>query len=138
MKIAISTTREGTVFEGHFAHAEQFHIFEYESGRLKPLEVRENPLGAVADIDDPKGHEGHPAATPEGVPLHGIPKYAYLKEKVLYGVDAVIAGGACQTSYAYFTQEGVKVLFAKPVKLETIIQVIEEDPQTFDELVGAV
>jgi predicted Fe-Mo cluster-binding NifX family protein len=99
MKIAIATSPEGTVFHGHFAHAPIFKIYRYENGKLQLVEERKNPLGDAPDLDAGKGHHHH---------MHGIAKYKWLRENVLPDVDVIVAGGACQTSYMYFTSEGGK------------------------------
>jgi len=43
----------------------------------------------------------------------------------------VLAGGACQTSYMYFTSEGVKKL-TEPVEVD-MTRYIEEDPKEFED-----
>lgn len=132
MRIAIALDKEGYVFNGHFAHAQVFRIYEYKGGELREVENRENPLGSVPDLDQEPGcscHGGSPDA-----PLHGIEKYAFLREKVLGDVDVVIAGGACNTSYSYFTTQGVRILFAQIVPAGDIERFIREDPGSFEEL----
>jgi predicted Fe-Mo cluster-binding NifX family protein len=137
LRVAISASRRGTVFEGHFAHAEVFKIYDYEEGKgLVEVETRENPFGSVPDIDYQEEsscclHSQH--GEQEAYP-HGIDKYVYLREKVLSDVDVIIAGGACRTSYAYFTSQGVKLLFAQIVPLSDIEKFIKEDPKSFKEL----
>jgi predicted Fe-Mo cluster-binding NifX family protein len=123
MKIAIATSPEGTVFHGHFAHAPIFKIYRYENGKLQLVEERKNPLGDVPDLDAGGGHHHH---------MHGIAKYKRLRENVLPDVDVILAGGACQTSYMYFTSEGVKLLFTEPVEVEMLTRYIEENPREFE------
>ena len=124
MKIAIATSPEGAVFHGHFAHAPIFRIYQYENGKLQLMEERKNPLGDVPDLDAGEGHHHH---------MHGIAKYRWLREKVLPDVDVVLAGGACQTSYMYFTSEGVKLLFTEPVEVDMLTRYIEENPKEFED-----
>jgi predicted Fe-Mo cluster-binding NifX family protein len=80
------------------------------------VEERKNPLGAVPDLDAGDGHHHR---------MHGIAKYKWLRENVLPDVDVILAGGACQTSYMYFTSEGVKLLFTEPVEVEMLTRYIE-------------
>jgi predicted Fe-Mo cluster-binding NifX family protein len=127
MKIAIATSPEGTVFHGHFAHAPVFKIYRYENSKLQLVEERKNPLGDVPDLDAGEGHHHHHHH------MHGIAKYKWLREKVLPDVDVVLAGGACQTSYMYFTSEGVKLLFTEPVEVDMLTRYIEENPKEFED-----
>jgi predicted Fe-Mo cluster-binding NifX family protein len=127
MKIAIATSPEGTVFHGHFAHAPIFRIYRYENGKLRLVEERKNPLGDVPDLDAGDGHHHH-----HHHHMHGIAKYKWLRENVLPDVDVILAGGACQTSYMYFTSEGVKLLFTEPVEVEMLTRYIEENPREFE------
>jgi len=129
MKIAIATSPEGTVFHGHFAHAPVFKIYRYENGKLQLVEERKNPLGDVPDLDAGEGHDHHH----HHHHMHGIAKYKWLREKVLPDVDVVLAGGACQTSYMYFTSEGVKLLFTEPVEVDMLTRYIEENPKEFED-----
>jgi predicted Fe-Mo cluster-binding NifX family protein len=126
MKIAIATSPEGTVFHDHFAHAPVFKIYCYENGKLQLVEERKNPLGDAPDLDAGEDHHHHHHH------MHGIAKYRWLKEKVLPDVDVVLAGGACQTSYMYFTSEGVKLLFTEPVMVDMLTRYIEENPKEFE------
>ncbi len=64
--------------------------------------------------------------------MHGIAKYRWLRENVLPDVDVILAGGACQTSYMYFTSEGVKLLFTESVAVDLLTQYIEENPREFE------
>jgi predicted Fe-Mo cluster-binding NifX family protein len=128
MKIAIATSPEGTVFHGHFAHAPVFKIYRYENSKLQLVEERKNPLGDVPDLDAGEGHHHH-----HHHHMHGIAKYRWLREKVLPDVDVVLAGGACQTSYMYFTSEGVKLLFTEPVEVDMLTRYIEENPKEFED-----
>ncbi len=139
MKIAISANKKGLVFEGHFAHAEIFKIYEYKDGKLKEIETRDNPLGLVPDVDYQAENECcmHGAHEDIGVQLHGVEKYAYLRNNVLNDVDVIIAGGACQTSYAYFTSQGVRILFAQIVPVRDVERFIREDPKSFEELLSS-
>jgi len=127
MKIAIATSPEGTVFHGHFAHAPIFKIYRYEDGKLQLVEERKNPLGDVPDLDAGERHDHH-----HHHHMHGIAKYKWLRENVLPDVDVILAGGACQTSYMYFTSEGVKLLFTDPIEVEMLTRYIEENPREFE------
>ncbi|MEM1596990.1 MAG: NifB/NifX family molybdenum-iron cluster-binding protein [Pyrobaculum sp.] len=130
MKIAVAATKEGTIFDGHFAHAPVFKIFKYEGGgRMELVEERENPLGDVPDLDAGHHHHGHHG--------HGVAKYAWLREKVLPDVDAVIAAGACQTSHTYFTSQGVKMLYTDPVEVDLLLRYVKENPQEFEEVLSS-
>jgi predicted Fe-Mo cluster-binding NifX family protein len=127
-KVAFASTREGQVYPGHFAHAEVYQVFEYtDDGRFKLLDVRENPLGLVPDIDVEGGeHEHHHVRMEHSdIPLHGPPKYMWLRENILHDVDVVIATDACQTSYRVFTSQGVRIIFTDPVPVEAIVRCIE-------------
>jgi hypothetical protein len=64
--------------------------------------------------------------------MHGVAKYRWLRENVIPDVDVILAGGACQTSYMYFTSEGVKLLFTEPVAVDLLTQYIEENPREFE------
>jgi predicted Fe-Mo cluster-binding NifX family protein len=59
------------------------------------------------------------------IPLHGPPKYMWLRENILHDVDVVIATDACQTSYRVFTSQGVRIIFTDPVPVEAIVRYIE-------------
>jgi predicted Fe-Mo cluster-binding NifX family protein len=83
-----------------------------------------NPLGDVPDLDAGDDHHRH-----HHHHMHGIAKYRWLREKVLPDVDVVLAGGACQTSYMYFTSEGMKLLFTEPVEVEHVDAVHRGEPQ---------
>ena len=129
-RIALASTRDGILYPGHFAHAEVYHIYELsDEGRLTLLEVRENPLGLVPDVDvGEHGHtHHHQVRSPEGLPLHGPPKYMWLRENVLKDVDVVIAVDACQTSYRVFTSQGVRIIFTDPVPVEALVNYIENE-----------
>jgi predicted Fe-Mo cluster-binding NifX family protein len=123
MRIAIATSPEGTVFPGHFAHAPIYRIYLYEDGKLRLVEERRNPLGDVPDLDAGGGHHHQQ--------MHGVAKYRWLRENVLPDVDVVLAGGACQTSYMYFTSNGVKMLFTEPVEVDVLTRYVEENPEEF-------
>ncbi len=114
MRVAVAVGEEDKIFPGHFAHAKRFKIFDYsiEDGESRFVEDRKNKLGELPDMDDPDAI--HRFVRELGVPLHGIPKYMWLKENVLSDVDVIVAGGACQTSYSYFMSEGVVVIFEEP------------------------
>ncbi|WP_202905231.1 hypothetical protein [Vulcanisaeta thermophila] len=56
----------------------------------------------------------HEAISRLNIPAHGVAKYEWLHENVLNDVNAVIASGACQTSYSYFTTSGVQLSFVEP------------------------
>lgn len=116
IRIAVATQDGNKVFGGHFAHAKKFRIFELdpESKKFNELELRDNPLGNLPDFDDP--HSAAEKFMELGIPLHGIPKYSWLKENVLNDVDVILCGGACQTSYQFFMSEGVIVVFDDPGK----------------------
>ncbi|MBP1448653.1 MAG: dinitrogenase iron-molybdenum cofactor biosynthesis protein [Thermoproteus sp.] len=125
MRVAIASTKDGLVFPGHFAHAEAYAIYELEPERgLRRIEERANPLGSAPDLD---------AGGQRDVPAHGLPKYQWLRRNVLHDVDVVIAAGACQTSYAYFTSEGVKLLFTDPIEVKTIEKYISDNINKFIE-----
>jgi len=126
MRIAIATSQGGNVFHGHFAHAPIFKIYRYENGKLRLVEERKNPLGDVPDLDAGEGRHHHHHH------MHGIAKYRWLRENVIPDVDVILAGGACQTSYMYFTSEGVKLLFTEPVAVDLLTQYIEENPREFE------
>lgn len=113
VRIAFATDDEKTISGGHFAHAHGYLIYDLnEKGELSRVEVRSNPLGSVPDSD--AGSHSRAGESMEGIPMHGLPKYEWLRNNVLNDVSAVIAGGACQTSYNYFTSEGVQILFVEP------------------------
>ncbi len=127
LKVAVATNDGEHVAGGHFAHAKKFRIYEFnpETGEIKFLEERENPLGRLPDFDNP--HEAMEVMNELNIPLHGIPKYNWLKENVLPDVDVVLCGGACQTSYQFFMSEGVVVLFDEPGnKIENSMNVLKE------------
>ena len=63
----------------------------------------------IFPIEDPETM--HEVLQQLGVPMHGVTKYQWLHESVLKDVDAVITGGACETSYRYFASSGVQLLF---------------------------
>ncbi|WP_148682885.1 NifB/NifX family molybdenum-iron cluster-binding protein [Pyrobaculum ferrireducens] len=140
MKVAVACNQENVVFPGHFAHAPKFRIYMYEGGQLKLLEERTNPLGSVPDYDEHHHHHHHEIGVmntdfqgEEAPPAHGLPKYQWLRDKVLPDVDVVIAAGACQTSYRFFTSSGVKMLFTDPVEVSTLEEYIASDPGSFEE-----
>lgn len=125
-KVAFASTKDGLLYPGHFAHAEVYQVYEYtDEGKLKHIETRDNPLGLVPDIDVEGGGHHHHVSGPEGVPLHGPPKYMWLRENVLKDVDIIIAVDACQTSYRVFTSQGVRIIFTDPVPVEAVIRYIE-------------
>ncbi|AEA12571.1 Dinitrogenase iron-molybdenum cofactor biosynthesis [Thermoproteus uzoniensis 768-20] len=138
LKIAIAAAPEGVVFPGHFAHAPIYKIYKYKDGALSPIEERRNPLGSVPDADAGHGisamNSHFQGESPSGnIPMHGLAKYKWLRERVLPDVDVVIAGGACQTSYRYFTSEGVKILFTDPVEIEALVNYVSANPKDFEE-----
>ncbi|GGP21500.1 hypothetical protein GCM10007981_13570 [Thermocladium modestius] len=114
VRIALATDDEKTISKGHFAHAREYIIYDLneETGELVRVESRSNPLGTVPDMDE--GIHAKASAVQPGIPMHGLPKYEWLRNNVLSDVNAVIASGACQTSYNYFTSEGVQILFVEP------------------------
>lgn len=114
VRIALATDDEKTISKGHFAHAREYIIYDLneETGELVRVESRSNPLGAVPDMDE--GTHAKMSAAQPGIPVHGLPKYEWLRSNVLSDVNAVIASGACQTSYNYFTSEGIQILFVEP------------------------
>ncbi len=127
VKIAVATQDGEKIFGGHFAHAKKFKVFEFnpESRDIKYVEERENPLGKLPDFDSP--HQAMEMLEELNIPLHGIPKYSWLKENVLNGVDVVLCGGACQTSYQFFMSEGVVVVFDEPGrKIEESLKELRE------------
>lgn len=127
LKIAVALDDSGKIFPGHFAHAKRFRIFEYNlsTGEAKILGERDNELGKLPDFDDVE--EMHSFINKLGIPLHGIPKYKWLKDNVLHDIDVVVAGGACQTSYNYFMEEGVVVLFEEPGgSVESVFNLLRE------------
>ncbi|MEZ0248366.1 MAG: hypothetical protein ABWJ97_03745 [Thermoproteus sp.] len=92
------------------------------------VEERKNPLGDVPDVDI-EPHGGH---------MHGPAKYAWLRERVLPDVDAVIAAGACQTSHNYFSSQGVKVLYVDPIQVELLEKYIKENPADFENILNSI
>lgn len=129
-RVAFASTRDGIIYPGHFAHAEVFHVFEYtDDGKLRRVEVRENPLGVIPDVDVEGGerhiHVHHVEGAPSNIPLHGPPKYNWLRENVLSDVDVIVAADACQTSYRIFTSQGVRLIFTDPVPVDAIVKYIE-------------
>ena len=136
LKIAVAVDKDGVVFPGHFAHAPVYRIYKYSNGRLELMEERRNPLGDVPDLDH--GHHisrlnsDFEGESPEAPPAHGLPKYQWLRSRVLPDVSVVIAGGACQTSYRYFTSEGVKLLFTDPVEVETLEAYVTQNREEFE------
>lgn len=142
MRIAVASTRDGDVYPGHFAHAELYLIYEWDGSSLRLVEVRENPLGMAPDEDAPMhhGHHHHHHVPEElvelGVPLHGPPKYLWLREALLGDVGAVIAAAACQTSHTVFTSEGVRMLYVDPVSVEELERFINENPEELKRALG--
>jgi predicted Fe-Mo cluster-binding NifX family protein len=129
VRIALATDDGETIGEGHFAHARRFFIYDYdqETGDIKMIEDRRNPLGDLPDMDDPAAL--HRALAQLNIPMHGVAKYQWLREKVLSDVDVVIAGGACQTSYNYFTSSGVQLLFVDPgTPVSAVIEYLRNAP----------
>lgn len=116
IRVAVATQDGDHVSGGHFAHAKKFRVFELDlnSKELYELELRDNPLGNLPDFDDP--HSAAEKFEELGIPLHGIPKYSWLRDNVLNDVDIILCGGACQTSYQFFMSEGVIVVFDDPGK----------------------
>lgn len=124
VRIAVATLDGNTIAPGHFAHSTHFMILDIESGKINPVEVRENPFGYVPDTDmghyGSEGEEEHLSEYPymhrfhRYHHLHGVEKYRTLREEVLRDVGLIIAGGACRTSVEYFTSEGVKMVFVDP------------------------
>ncbi|ADN51742.1 NifB/NifX family molybdenum-iron cluster-binding protein [Vulcanisaeta distributa] len=123
VKIAIATDDGKSISDGHFAHAKKYIIYELneDTKDIKLVESRDNPLGNIPDTDDPTVI--HEALSRLGIPMHGIVKYQWLHENVLRDVDAVIASGACETSYEYFTSMGIQLFFVEPgTPIDTLIE----------------
>lgn len=119
-----------TISDGHFAHAKMYLIYDYDekTRKLRLIGTRENPLGNIPDIDDPEAI--HEALERLGVPMHGIEKYEWLRNNILSDIDAVIASGACQLSYSYFTSLGVELLFVEPgASIDEIVKQLSEPPK---------
>ena len=130
IRIALCTNDGKTISDGHFAHAKNYIVYDYneETGELKYVEARSNPLGNVADLDDPEAI--HNAMSEIGVPMHGIEKYEWLYEKILNDVNVIIASGACQLSHSYFTSMGVQLVFVEPgTSIEFIIDYLHKLPK---------
>ena len=121
VRVAMATNDGESISEGHFAHARKYVIYDVDegSGDVRFVEVRDNPLGNIPDIEDPE--RIHEVLQQLGIPMHGVTKYQWLHENLLKDVDAVIASGACEMSYRYFTSSGVQLLFVEP---GTLIQTI--------------
>ncbi|WP_292000540.1 NifB/NifX family molybdenum-iron cluster-binding protein [Caldivirga sp.] len=129
IRIALCTNDGKTISDGHFAHAKRYVIYDYdeETGNLKHVETRDNPLGNVADLDDPEAI--HSAMSEIGVPMHGVEKYEWLRNNVLNDVNIVIASGACPLSHSYFTSMGVQLVFVEPnTQIDLIIDYLKEIP----------
>ncbi|KUO93208.1 MAG: NifB/NifX family molybdenum-iron cluster-binding protein [Thermocladium sp.] len=123
VRIAIATDDDKTISKGHFAHARKYLIYDVDSNGLNRVESRNNPLGNLPDADDPSQVKAYVEQL--GIPIHGLSKYEWLRKNVLSDVDAIIASGACQTSFNYFTSEGVQVLFVEPgVSVEDLLSQI--------------
>ncbi len=125
VRIAVATDDGKSVSDGHFAHAKKYVIYELneDTKDIKLVESRDNPpLGNIPDTDDPAVI--HEALSELGIPMHGVAKYQWLHENVLRDVDAVIASGACETSYEYFTSMGVQLFFVEPgtPPIDTLIE----------------
>jgi len=134
VRIALATDDGETIGEGHFAHAKKYLIYDYDqdTGDIKMIEERRNPLGDLPDMDDPVAM--HRALSQLNIPMHGVAKYQWLRENVLKDVDVVIAGGACQTSYNYFTSSGVQILFTDPgTQVSDIIEYLKRAPSEDEE-----
>jgi len=116
MRIAVAAARDGMVYPGHFAHADQYLIYEWDGATMRLVERRENPLSTQPD-EDLHGHH-----------MHGVQKYAWLRDNVLRDVGAVIAAGACQTSHIYFTSQGVKMLYVDPIPIDELEDFISRNP----------
>lgn len=112
VRIALATDDEKTISKGHFAHAHKYLIYDVDAGGLNRVESRNNPLGNLPDADNPSQVKVYVEQL--GIPMHGLSKYEWLRKNVLNDIDAIIASGACQTSFNYFTSEGVQVLFVEP------------------------
>ncbi len=89
---------------------------------LSSWKVGITPLDNISDTDDPTVI--HEALSRLGIPMHGIVKYQWLHENVLRDVDAVVASGACEMSYEYFTSMGVQLFFVEPgtPPIDTLIE----------------
>ena len=113
--VAVASDDKKTVGWGHFAHNSYYIIAEVGDGSYSVREVRKNPFSMVPDVDDPGASEKAgetPLEYEELMHMHGIEKYSTLKKMVLDDVDVVVASGGCATSIAYFSSEGVKLVFA--------------------------
>ena len=130
IRIALCTNDGKTISDGHFAHAKSYMIYDYneETGELRYIELRSNPLSNVVDLDDPEAI--HSAMSEIGVPMHGIEKYEWLHGKMLNDVNVIIASGACQLSHSYFTSMGVQLVFVEPnTSIESIIDYLSKLPR---------
>ena len=126
VRIALATDDGVTISGSHFAHAKKFLIYDFdiETNRLFKVEERVNPLGEVSEGEG--GAEAQERLAELNIPMHGIAKYRWLRENVLGDVDAIIAGGACQMSYSYFTSVGVQMFFVNPgTSIMDILSAIE-------------
>ncbi|BDR93024.1 NifB/NifX family molybdenum-iron cluster-binding protein [Vulcanisaeta souniana] len=123
VRIAVATDDGKSISDGHFAHAKKYVIYELseDTKDIRLVESRDNPLGNIPDTDDPAVI--HESLSRSGIPIHGIAKYQWLHENALRDVDAVIASGACETSYEYFTSMGVQLFFVEPgTPIDTLIE----------------
>jgi hypothetical protein len=44
VRVAIATMDSDSIAPGHFAHSTHFMVIDIDSGKVNPVEVRENPL----------------------------------------------------------------------------------------------
>lgn len=135
-RVAIAGTSEGIVYPGHFAHAEVFHVYDFDgdSGSFAFVEERSNPLGSVPDVDVEGEHMR--AVEVEGIPLRGPDKYEWLRGNVLGDADVVIAADACQTSYMVFTGKGVRLIFTDAgIPIEDLVAYVEMKSNEFKDIV---
>lgn len=129
IRIALCTNDGKSISDGHFAHAKYYVIYDYdeETGDLKYVETRKNPLGDVADIDDPETM--HKVISELGIPMHGVEKYAWLHENMLKDVEVIIASGACALSHSYFTSMNVQFVFVEPgTQIDLILSDLSKAP----------
>ncbi|MDM7274596.1 MAG: NifB/NifX family molybdenum-iron cluster-binding protein [Thermoprotei archaeon] len=132
-RVAIAGTSEGVIYPGHFAHAEVFHVYDFDgdSGSFAFVEERINPLGSVPDVDVEGGHRH----VVEGAPLRGPEKYEWLRSNVLGDADVVIAADACQTSYMVFTGKGVRLIFTDAgIPIEDLVAYVEMKSNEFNDI----
>ena len=136
--VAVASDDKKTVGWGHFAHNSYYLIAEVSGGSYKIVEVRKNPFSMVPDPDDPSsGAQAEiPRELEELMHMHGIEKYSTLKNMVLNDVDIIVASGGCATSIAYFSSEGVKLVFAPAgAPAERVLQDLAKvDPESLPPL----